>query len=337
MLNATLIERREELDIFCFLLHRDISLALLSKEQRGKLENLVQVHIFFPVELLVLTQAILQLSDLISQTLHVLSDLFYLCAVLDKKPVSVDNRLDVHGRENLHSIVVFELQTVHLDTEHLRKLFDPVSLNGLSPLIVRCKVVVNFVLIEILPSLVHVFGFQYAEHDLIEGVGDLLKLIFTLRRPILNERLKLSKESITDDASLFLSLLCLRLCSADYVRLDQAAMTPFGEAQLITTCVNHLHILLILLFAIDGTQCVCCLHLYVGLSTVNQLRVTELLLEFMLLQLSYDLLSVQALLDTSQECAIELSDIFLLANLYRVSVVVNYRMENFRRIRVLFI
>ncbi len=104
-------------------------------------------------------------------------------------------------------------------------------------------------------------------------------------------------------------------------------MAPFAEAQLITTCVNHLHILLILgVFAIDGTQCMCCLHLYVGLGTVNQLWVTELLLEFMLLKLGYDLLRIQALLDTSQERAIELSNIFLLANLYRVSVVVNYRM-----------
>ena len=46
----------------------------------------------------------------------------------------------------------------------------------------------------------------------------------------------------------------------------------------------------------------------------------------MLLKLGYDLLRIQALLDTSQERAIELSNIFLLANLYRVSVVVNYRM-----------
>jgi hypothetical protein len=147
LLGSTLIERREELDIFGFLLHRNISLTLLCKEQRGQFEDLLQVHIFFTIELLVLTDAILELPDLISQALHILSDLFDLCSVLDKEPVGIDHWLDYHRGEDFNRIVVLELQTVHLYADHLRQLLYPLSLYGLSPFVVWCKVVIDLILI----------------------------------------------------------------------------------------------------------------------------------------------------------------------------------------------
>lgn len=57
----------------------------------------------------------------------------------------------------------------------------------------------------------------------------------------------------------------------------------------------------------------------------------------MLFQLGNDLLSVEAFLDTSEEGAIELSDIFLLSDRYRVSIFINYCLENFRGVRILFV
>lgn len=66
LLNGTLIEGWEELYVFGILLHCNISLTLLGKEQRGQFEDLLQVHIFFTVELLILTDTVLQLPDLVS-------------------------------------------------------------------------------------------------------------------------------------------------------------------------------------------------------------------------------------------------------------------------------
>ena len=162
LLDATLIKWREELYILGFLLQSNISLTLLRKEQRGELEDLLQVHIFFAIELLILTDALLQLPYLFSQALNVLSDFFDLGTVLNEEPISVDDWLDDHRSEDFDRIVVFELQTVHLNAEHLRQLLDPLGLYGLSSLVVRCKVVVDLVLVQILPGLVHVFGFKHA-------------------------------------------------------------------------------------------------------------------------------------------------------------------------------
>lgn len=66
LLDGTLIEGWEELYVFGILLHCNISLTLLGKEQRGQFEDLLQVHIFFTVELLILTDTVLQLPDLVS-------------------------------------------------------------------------------------------------------------------------------------------------------------------------------------------------------------------------------------------------------------------------------
>lgn len=132
---------------------------MLQKEQRGKLKYLLQVHIFFAIELLILTDAVLQLPNLVSKALNVLSNLFDLGAILDKEPVCIDYRLNFHRSEHFNCIVVFELQTVHLNAEHLGQLLYPLSLYGLSPLVVWCKVVIDLILIQIFPSLVHVFGF----------------------------------------------------------------------------------------------------------------------------------------------------------------------------------
>ena len=109
--------------------------------------------------MLILTDAVLQLPNLVSKALNVLSNLFDLGAILDKEPVCIDHRLDFHRSEHFNRIVVFELQTVHLNAEHLGQLLYPLSLYGLSPLVVWCKVVIDLILIQIFPSFVHVFGF----------------------------------------------------------------------------------------------------------------------------------------------------------------------------------
>ena len=57
----------------------------------------------------------------------------------------------------------------------------------------------------------------------------------------------------------------------------------------------------------------------------------------MFLQLGDYLLRIKALLDTSEEGAIELSDILLLSNRYRVAIFINYRLKNFRGVRILLI
>jgi len=202
---------------------------LLQKEQRGKFKDLLQVHIFFAIELLIFTDAVLKLPNLVSQALNILSNLFDLSTVLDKEPVCIDHRLNYHRCEYLNCVIVLELQAIHLNADHLRQLLNPLSLYGLSSLIVRCKVVIYLILIQIFPSLVHVFSLKYAQHHLVKGIRDLLKLIFTLRSTILNESLNFSEKCITNNTSLFLCLLSLRFLTIRNVGLNDATKMSFDK------------------------------------------------------------------------------------------------------------
>jgi len=154
-------------------------LTLFFEEQRGKLQDSLEVQIG-PVELQVLVQATLKELDLLSQALNVVPNLLNLSEILDHEPVSMNGLLDVHRREHLDCEVVFELQPIQLNTEDLGQPRDPINLDGWSLLSLRSLIVFDLVLVHVFPSLIHVLGVEHIEHDLNEGILDLLVLFLTL-------------------------------------------------------------------------------------------------------------------------------------------------------------
>ena len=156
--------------------------------------------------------------------MHLSSYLLDALSVLDHEPIWINDRFNIELCENFNCVILLEFQSVQLHAEHFRKLCDPVHLESLSLFLLnhesifndgktylRCLIPVNVVVDHAFPGLVHVLGFQDAQHYLNEGFMNFLGLVLTQSVLVVNEGLEMTKKCVANYASLLLGSLSLTL------------------------------------------------------------------------------------------------------------------------------
>ena len=115
---------------------------------------------------MILIEALFKISDLLSQSVDVLTKILNFSPILVHEPVRVDLGQDWMLMLLFHQHVVHELLALQLESEYCRKSFDPGSLRYLVSLAILVVLIVWDLITEnVLPCLIKVALVLDVEHD----------------------------------------------------------------------------------------------------------------------------------------------------------------------------